>query len=154
MIYKLYLIRSIEGFAEGPIARPSLSRGPVGHLKKVLCSCHRGRCSWPSESRLTELCPRQPQKGRWGSGRTERQLGPCFLKLQRRLAAGPCTYECRYGEKQRDVTTPAQERSCVLISGVTDNRLVSKLSVLLLFFCSSLAINMSETVCYSHPGAG
>lgn len=107
MIYKLYLNRSSEGFVGGPIVRLSPSRGPVGHLKKVLCSCHRGHCSWPSESCLMELYQRRHQKHHWGSGRTEHQLEPCFLERQRRLAAGLCTYEHRCREEQRDVTIPA-----------------------------------------------
>lgn len=105
MIYKLYLIRPGGGYAGGPIARLSQSMEPVGRLRKVLCSCQRGRCRWSSASCLMELCQRQLQRRCWGSGRTERQPGPWFLELQCRLAAGPCTYERRYGEEQRDVTT-------------------------------------------------
>lgn len=79
----------------GPIARLSLSRGPVRGLRKVLCSDQRGCCSLASASCLRESC----RGRRLGSGRTECLLGPCCLELQCRLAAGPCTYERRYGKE-------------------------------------------------------
>lgn len=105
MIYKLYLIRPGGGYAGGPIARPSQSTEPVGRLRKVLCSCQRGRCRWSSASCPMELCQRQVQRRCRGSGRTERQPGPWFPGLRCRPAAGPCTYERRYGGEQREVTT-------------------------------------------------
>lgn len=79
----------------GPIARPFLSKGPVGRLRKVLCSGQRGYCSLASASCLQDLC-----QGRWqGSGRSECLLGPCCPGLQCRLAAGPCTYGHHYGKE-------------------------------------------------------
>lgn len=79
----------------GPIARLSLSRGPVRPLRKVLCSGQRGCCSSASVSCLRESC-----RERWrGSGRTVSLLGPCCLEPQCRLEADPCTYERHYGKE-------------------------------------------------------
>lgn len=129
MIYKLYLIRPGGGYAGGPIARLSQSMEPVGRLRKVLCSCQRGRCRWSSASCLMELeCQRQLQRRCWGSGRTECQSGPWFLELQCRLAAGPCTYERRYGEEQRDITTLQHTGSFVTDDSKKKHKLQSLVS--------------------------
>lgn len=107
IIYDHYLIGSGVGVcvritvsSGGPIARLSLSRGPVRHLRKVLCSGRSGCCSLVSASCLWESCLGQG-RGRWlGSGRTVRLLGPCCLDLQCRLAADPCTCERHYRKER------------------------------------------------------
>lgn len=130
MIYKLYLIRCDGGYAGGPIARLSQSREPVGCLRKVLCSCQRGRCRRPSVSCLMELCQGGLQRCCCGSGRTERQLGPCFLELQCRPVAGPCTCERRCGEQRPHVTTPQQEGSFVYIRVAEESKITHNLQSL------------------------
>lgn len=86
----------------GPIAVLSPSRGPARRLRKVLCSCQRGRCSLLSVSCLREWCRGRAQRLGLGSGRTERLLGPCCPEPQSRPAADPCTCERRCGnERQR-----------------------------------------------------
>lgn len=87
----------------GPIARLSLSRGPVKGLRKMLCWAQRGRCSLASASCLRESCLGQG-RGRWlGSGRTVPLQGPCCLELLCRLAAGPCTYERHCGKQRSNI---------------------------------------------------
>lgn len=149
MIYKLYLIRSGGGYAGGPIARLSQSREPVGCLRKVLCSCQRGRCRGPSASCLMELCRGWLQRRCWGSGRTERQPGPWFLGLQCRPAAGPCTYEHRYGEEWRCYNPTARGKLCSYIRATEESKNKNKrlpgvkVAVPLLFFCSDVTLNVS-----------